>query len=565
MRCDKYIYFILFENRWLSSCQQLSTNKMADIFLREDVISLLKDKHVLFIGDSNVRALYKDLVWLYRSNTLVDIGILKRRLEQNFLGDKLVYRSQITRGRDFSEHRQFEDKNITIEFFFVTRCYSERIENLLKEIKSGKRKSPDVIYMNSCLWDVCRWGPNGVRDYKTNMVKLMKSLTTSLPASSLFIWGTALPTASSTSGGLIIKQIEFIQAALRIHVIEANKFTSSLVASYGYDVLDFHHYMHYQIIRRSADGIHFLPPAVRFLTNLFLTHIALSWDVSLPEHLKVNTSPLENEIKRAMNISSKKVDNMVQKMDEIANNLSCAVKAVTAPSKKKKKKKNKVKTVNNKIRNRVARPVTFPMYEKAPHPVFQRDEAQGGSSALNQTPKDFRLLNFNDFSPNTDIQKAYENCRRFNSQCNPKRENHRPTNTYNNRFTKNYGGGRLVSVVNIHNDPYDWESQNHSYSNDLNYGLNYNNYMGNYNQEDSYYKNEYVRAELMRTAYNVTEVWKQCLSLQRNYDNYNQEYGSCNYYNQSSNERYSNNPGPMRARSNVGNRYWTPYERNPYY
>jgi len=38
--------------------------KMCDIFLREDIERLFKGKSVLFMGDSIMRNIYKDLIWL---------------------------------------------------------------------------------------------------------------------------------------------------------------------------------------------------------------------------------------------------------------------------------------------------------------------------------------------------------------------------------------------------------------------------------------------------------------------------------------------------------------------
>ncbi|GBN53255.1 hypothetical protein AVEN_24773-1, partial [Araneus ventricosus] len=37
-----------------------------------------------------------------------------------------------------------------------------------------------------------------------------------------------------------------------------------------------------QIHRRGRDGIHWDPKAVRYVTNLILRHISLSWNVPLP-------------------------------------------------------------------------------------------------------------------------------------------------------------------------------------------------------------------------------------------------------------------------------------------
>ncbi|XP_063220941.1 PC-esterase domain-containing protein 1A-like isoform X1 [Bacillus rossius redtenbacheri] len=136
--------------------------------------------------------------------------------------------------------------------------------------------------MNSCLWDLSRWGPNGVCAYKDNLLKLMKFLNQNLPQETLFIWTTALPISQNCYGGFLIKQVEFLKHTLRFEVMEANMYARDVVANHGYDVLDLHYYFTMQIFRRAKDGIHWLPEAVRFMTNLVLTHTALSWHHPLP-------------------------------------------------------------------------------------------------------------------------------------------------------------------------------------------------------------------------------------------------------------------------------------------
>ncbi|KDR15055.1 PC-esterase domain-containing protein 1B-like isoform X1 [Zootermopsis nevadensis] len=255
---------------------------MSDIYLKKDALNLLEKRHAVFFGDSNMRSVYKDLVWLMNKNSLIERNVLKRKLGNSFMGDTLVKSSELHKGRDFEEVRKYEKDNVCMEYFFITRCYNNNIEDMMSAIKKKGRSAPDVIIMNSCLWDITRWGPNGVTAYKDNMVKLMKLLKTSLPPETLVIWTTAPPISTSCSGSLLIKQVEFLQHTLRFEVMEANVFARQIVVSYGFDVLDIHHHLRMQIHRRADDGIHWLPLSVRHMTNLLLTHIALSWNCPLP-------------------------------------------------------------------------------------------------------------------------------------------------------------------------------------------------------------------------------------------------------------------------------------------
>lgn len=89
---------------------------------------------------------------------------------------------------------------------FLTRCITDDLETALKNLKST-RTSPDIVILNSCVWDILRWGPNGVTEYKRNIVELMKILKSCLSPKTLVIWTTTPPIAAEPCGGLIIKQV----------------------------------------------------------------------------------------------------------------------------------------------------------------------------------------------------------------------------------------------------------------------------------------------------------------------------------------------------------------------
>ena len=57
---------------------------MTDIFNSEQAVRLLKGKSVLFLGGSVTRGLYKDLIWLLNSNSLLPRQILGQKGEASF-------------------------------------------------------------------------------------------------------------------------------------------------------------------------------------------------------------------------------------------------------------------------------------------------------------------------------------------------------------------------------------------------------------------------------------------------------------------------------------------------
>ncbi|XP_063243138.1 PC-esterase domain-containing protein 1B-like isoform X2 [Bacillus rossius redtenbacheri] len=188
-----------------------------------------------------------------------------------------------------------------LDFYFITKCMNKYVEEIATKVKTKKMPAPDIIFMNSLLWDVTRWGPDGVSKYRDNMVKLMKLLKSSLPPETLFVWTTAPPVSQHCYGGTLIKQIEFLRHTLRFEVMEANMYTRDVVGVHGFHVLDLHYYFRMQMILRAKDGVHWLAPAVRFMTNLLLTHVTLSLDHPLPGNFE---GSLLGEMKELMELHS---------------------------------------------------------------------------------------------------------------------------------------------------------------------------------------------------------------------------------------------------------------------
>ncbi|XKL59597.1 hypothetical protein PGB90_000613 [Kerria lacca] len=80
---------------------------MADIFNTENVRTLLQNKFIFMLGDSNMRASYKDLVLLINRNEILEMAALRRRGEESFEGDKRICYAGMSRGRQYVEGREF--------------------------------------------------------------------------------------------------------------------------------------------------------------------------------------------------------------------------------------------------------------------------------------------------------------------------------------------------------------------------------------------------------------------------------------------------------------------------
>ncbi|XP_049513855.1 PC-esterase domain-containing protein 1A-like [Dermacentor silvarum] len=252
---------------------------MPHVFTSERVRSLLRAKRLAFLGCSNVRAIYKDLVCLYRMNSLIPNDLLKQKMEESCLGDYLVKHGKQYNGRDYLEERIFCNAHTTMFFYFLTKIHSDYVQTVLLRMADIP---PDVVIVSSCLWDITRWGPCGVDEYKENLHLFFWGLRCALPQSSVVIWLTAAPLSQSVNGGFLLPQLDFLKYSLRFHVNEANYFCKETAEKFGFDVIDIHYHLRMMLEYRAEDGIHWRPMAVRLCTNLILTHLALSWGKKLP-------------------------------------------------------------------------------------------------------------------------------------------------------------------------------------------------------------------------------------------------------------------------------------------
>ena len=73
------------------------------------------------------------------------------------MGDDLIEggkKDKMTNGITYKEIRQYHTDEHLVRFYFMTRCYNSYFETILKDLK--EEPIPDVVIMNSCLWDITR-------------------------------------------------------------------------------------------------------------------------------------------------------------------------------------------------------------------------------------------------------------------------------------------------------------------------------------------------------------------------------------------------------------------------
>ncbi|KAL3184202.1 hypothetical protein MRX96_032318 [Rhipicephalus microplus] len=196
---------------------------MPFLFESNDVHNVLDNKRLVLMGCSNVRAIYKDLICLHQYNEFISNEILRQKMENSCFGT-------------------------SVSFYFLTKIYSGYVERILADMAIDS--APDVIIASSCLWDITRWGPNGVEEYKANLQPVLR------------------PPEQNTALYIAGHLADSSPPWLRM---------SATADRYGIDVIDIHYHLRMFLEYRAEDGIHWLPKGVRLCTNLVLTHIALSW------------------------------------------------------------------------------------------------------------------------------------------------------------------------------------------------------------------------------------------------------------------------------------------------
>ncbi|XP_004674865.1 PREDICTED: PC-esterase domain-containing protein 1B-like [Condylura cristata] len=254
-----------------------------------EVQQLLHNKFVVIMGDSIQRAVYKDLVLLLQKDCLLSSSQLKAKGELSFERDVLLEGGRWGRmhnGTHYREVRQFRSGHHQVRFYFLTRAYSPYVEDVLAELYWGEHL-PDVVIMNSCLWDLSRYGQDFQRRYREDLEQLFSRLYQVLPESCLLVWNTAMPVAEVVSGGFLPAELRPQTARLREDVMEANFYSSAEASRYGFDVLDLHFHFRHAGHHRQRDGVHWDERAHRHLSQLLLAHLADAWGVELPRRDRV--------------------------------------------------------------------------------------------------------------------------------------------------------------------------------------------------------------------------------------------------------------------------------------
>ncbi|XP_045411071.1 PC-esterase domain-containing protein 1B [Lemur catta] len=250
-----------------------------------EVQQLLHNKFVVILGDSVQRSVYKDLVLLLQKDCLLTPGQLKAKGELSFEQDTLREGGQLGQmhnGTSYREVREFRSGHHLARFYFLTRVYSKYLESILEELQSGEHV-PDVVIMNSCLWDISRYGQDSWKSYLENLENLFRRMGQVLPQSCLLVWSTTMPVGEKITGAFLPPEHQPLATSLKASVVEANFHSSVEAKKHNFDVLDLHFHFRHAREHLQPDGVHWNQYAHRHLSQLLLAHLADAWGVELPD------------------------------------------------------------------------------------------------------------------------------------------------------------------------------------------------------------------------------------------------------------------------------------------
>ncbi|XP_076144517.1 PC-esterase domain-containing protein 1A-like [Alosa pseudoharengus] len=244
---------------------------------------LLHNKFVVVLGSSFQRGVYKDLVLLLQKDNYLSLSQLKNKGEEQFEKDELLEggrKGPMSNGTQYKEVREYTSDHHLVRFYFITRVYSEYVQRILEDFKNGLK--PDLVIVNSCVWDVSRYGRQWEPDYLENLNTFFGKLRTILPDEALIIWNLTMPLGKTIIGGFLVPEIVEFGPSLCFDIIEANYCSATLASVYGLDVLDLHFQFRFSLQHRMKDGVHWNALAHRRITCLLLAHVANAWGVELP-------------------------------------------------------------------------------------------------------------------------------------------------------------------------------------------------------------------------------------------------------------------------------------------
>lgn len=244
---------------------------------------LLLNKTIVFLGDSNARSSYVDLITHLQQDHLSNIDDFKNPTHDCKANDKqIAVHEKASNGADFFQVRSYyhEKTNTRVLYYFVTRVFS----SIMCEIFEAdlQHVQVDIVIANSTFYDIAphHYGDNCMKEFERNVKRFFDLVTKQKKFQ--ILWRGTLPLGEEAHGGFMSGKITVTDGKgdskkLRRDVLDANKLVRRFCWEHDYPFLDCHAFFEYFCEEQQPDGIHWTPYAHRALTCLTLTHVRRIW------------------------------------------------------------------------------------------------------------------------------------------------------------------------------------------------------------------------------------------------------------------------------------------------
>ncbi|GAU87694.1 hypothetical protein RvY_00506 [Ramazzottius varieornatus] len=282
----------------------------------QEVRKILKGRMVLFIGDSVTRSVYKDLVHMCQASSLVYPFDLQKKGELRHEGDLLVKGSKLlgraaSKGIDFEEVRAYipqpnPEFSTLLSFAFTTKMYNLNTKDTLENgyfSPQSKFGFPEIVFMNSCLWDMVRYRKyrdfkHFEPDYKSDVRKFIKLFLSLSEKRSYLIFLSTLPVGQYVSAAFLDDPKTAwggqAQGTLWKYIKDSNKVVRDVVRTFrkeGHPVgyLDLYTLAENLDLKKQwleNDGTHWKPQAHRLFSYNILSLVAKLMKTKIPPKLE---------------------------------------------------------------------------------------------------------------------------------------------------------------------------------------------------------------------------------------------------------------------------------------
>ncbi|CAF3314237.1 unnamed protein product [Rotaria socialis] len=256
-----------------------------------DLRRIFQNKYVVFMGDSNMRSIYKDFILLLQDDKLMSDSDRKAGgNKESICGDILleggIYKN-LASGIEYEEKRVFLANIFLVKFIFLTRCQNEVTLRLFEDFKKDTEK-PDLVVINSTLWDISRYGGNGEKDFKTYLPLCFDDLRAATSPTTIILWLTALPISAEPNAAVFDEKYRPENKYWRTQFLHINAFSAELAKKKNCEVLDVHYLFRQHPELRDTDGCHWNSTGHRLITSYIAQTVSLIWHVPYIDRIAID-------------------------------------------------------------------------------------------------------------------------------------------------------------------------------------------------------------------------------------------------------------------------------------